>query len=153
MQIDRECSRGAGWPRAVRLGLLAQAVLVVLFAMAATVHGTVPAYSALMGGVASLLPNAWAVWRAFGGPVAQDGSDNGGTGELGSPRSSVFQAQAGRLYRAEVGKLVSMTALLVVACASVEPLNVGVMLATFVVGYVVYVLVAFGANLRSGRYH
>lgn len=92
--------------------LFAQAGATVLVAMALAWHGRVAAYSALTGGLICLAANAYAAWRAFNTTTAESAA-----GVLSN------------LYRAEVGKLVTIGALFIAVFTGWEEVNIGAFIA------------------------
>ncbi len=97
----------------VKRALLAQLSVTIVLASVLVFHGTVAAYSALLGGAIYALANAYAGWRIF-----SLGNDESPHGELGN------------IYRAEFGKLVMIGALCAATFASVHTINI----VAFVVG-------------------
>lgn len=97
--------------QALRVELVA-ALAVSLIALG---HGVETAYSTLLGGLISFLPNAYFARRVFGQPVD------------GTPIEA-----AGLLYRAEVTKLALAGLMFALVFAFVEALNVLALLLGFV---------------------
>ena len=83
--------------------------------------GTVEAYSALLGGLASVVPSGYAVWRVFLiGDRATQGAHHGGQ-------------VLGTMFRAELGRFALTGACFAFIFLLVEPLNVPVLFVVFVV--------------------
>lgn len=98
--------------QALRVELIA----VLAVSLLALGHGVETAYSTLLGGSTSILPNAYFARRVFGQPVG------------GTPIEV-----AGLLYRAEVTKLALAVLMFAAVFAFVESLNVLALLLGFVV--------------------
>lgn len=98
--------------RALRLELVA-ALAVTLLALG---HGAETAYSALLGGLTSWLPNVYFARRVFGQPVHVTPIE-----------------VAGLMYRAEVTKLALSVVMFAAVFAFVEAINVLALLLGYVV--------------------
>lgn len=89
--------------------LITQSIVVVACTAFASVFGITHMYSAILGGVACIVPNAYAIWRAF---------DSG--------RNSTDSGVVGLMLRAEVAKFVLtglLFALIFAAIPEVEPVT------------------------------
>lgn len=114
------------------IGRALRAELVAALAVSLIVlgHGLEAAYSALLGGLTSLLPNVYFARRVLGQPAG------------GTPIEV-----AGLLYRAEVTKLALSVLMLAAVFAFVEALNVLALL----LGYVVAKAAGVVASVRESR--
>ncbi len=105
---------------AYRLAGIQLALTFVIASLLLAFNGFEPAFSALLGGVAYILPNAWFICFAFG--------DSG----QATPRMVLR-----RFYLGEAGKLI-LTGLIFAACfVWIKPLHVIALFATFMVMIVV----------------
>ena len=152
MSAHRYQLDATGWPRAVVWGLGAQLCLVTLVFVVAYFVDRVAAVSGLLGGFASLLPNAYFALRVFGKRGGSTGKQGrGATGKLDEANAGRLAAsELGVFYRAEVGKLASTAVLLALTFSLLEPLNAGALVGGFVMTHLGHVLVMFGSN-RTGR--
>lgn len=116
MQSEFTANKAAAYRLLAVESVLTLIIVLVLFAFTTVVS----AYSALLGGLAYVIPNAWFVKRAF--------NDSGHVAP---------QTIANRFYLGEAGKLV-LTAIIFALCfLMVDPLHVGALFLTYAVMLIV----------------
>jgi len=123
-------------------------VLALLFAGVLCLD-RVAGVSALIGGCASLFPNAYFALRVFGRRSDRIGTrphELAGQLKVEEVRR-IATGEAEALYRAEAGKLAAMAVVLILAFGVVEPLNAGALIGGFVLTHLAHVMVMFGSNL------
>ena len=104
--------------------------------------------SALFGGLASLLPNVYFALRVFGFGGRQKNADTSQLASLDEDQAEKLATlELAALYRAEVGKLVLMGVLLVMAFSLLEPLNAGALAGGFAAVHLGHFVVMFSFNL------
>lgn len=104
--------------------------LSVFCGLVALLHSQVAAYSALLGGLACAIPNAYFIWRAF------------------RYRGARFATRvADALFQAEAWKFMLTALFFAVIFQRVEPLNFIALFAAFVTVQVSHVMAARIANL------
>ncbi len=86
--------------------------------------------SVLLGGAIAAVVNLYAARRVFAAPATDTGTDEVGARELG------------RLYRAEVGRLMMAAVLFTTVFVLVKELNVIALLAGYVSGHVIGIIAA-----------
>ncbi|MGI0118608.1 F0F1 ATP synthase subunit I [Zooshikella sp. RANM57] len=96
--------------------IIIQLLITVLAALVLWLHSTVVAYSALLGGLASLLPNAYLVSNAFAYSGAR-----------------AAQKIARSFYKGEAGKLILTAIIFALVFIFVKPLNVFALFGIFIV--------------------
>lgn len=95
--------------------VLMQLALTLMIAGGLLLHSPVASYSALLGGLAQALPNAYFIWRAF---------------KYSGARSASLVVQS--FYQGEAWKFVLTAIFFAVIFARVEPLNLYALFGTFI---------------------
>ncbi len=98
--------------------LVTQGVVVAIGIVLCTLFGIVHAYSAALGGIACLLPNAYSIWRVFG---------------VKRSRSKIQTGEFYRMLKAEFAKFVLTGFLFVLFFMSISPIEPVAMFTVFTV--------------------